>query len=55
MQNKTTQHKHKTLYAINRGNKAVKNKEKIKDYIITMIKANCDYVLSVPNIHSVWS
>ena len=30
MQNKTTQHKHKTLYAINRGNKAVKNKRKDK-------------------------
>ena len=39
MQNKTTQHKHRTLYAIKRGNKDVKSKGKDKRlYIIAMIK-----------------
>ena len=50
MPNKTTQHKHRTLYAIKRGNKAVKNNRKDKR-LYNNYKKNYDYVLSVPNIH----
>ena len=52
MQHKTTQHKHRTIYAIKKAIRLLKTKEMIKDYIIIMIKY--DYVPSVPNIHSDW-
>ena len=54
MQNKTTQHKHRTLYAIKKARRLLKTKEMMKDYIIIMIK-KYDYVPSVLNIPSVWS
>ena len=38
MQNKTTQHKHRTLYAIKKARRLLKTKEMMKDYIIIMIK-----------------
>ena len=37
MQNKTTQHKHRTLYAFKKSSQVVKNKKMIKDYIIIII------------------
>ena len=49
MQHKTTQHKHRTIYAIKKAIRLLKTKE----MIIIMIKY--DYVPSVPNIHSDWS
>ena len=38
MQNKTTQHKHRTLYAIEKAMRLLKTKEMIKDYIMIKIK-----------------
>ena len=52
MQNKTTQHKHRTLKTIKKAIRLLKTKEMTKDYIILMIKKH-DYVPSVPNTHSV--
>ena len=53
MQNKTTQHKNRTLYAIKISNKSVKNKR--NDKRLYNNDKKYDYVLSVPNIDSVWS
>ena len=48
MQNKTTQHKRSTLYAIKKkAIRQLKTKEMIKDYMIIMIK-KYRYVPSVP-------
>ena len=38
MQNKTTQHNHRTLYAIEKAMRLLKTKEMIKDYIMIKIK-----------------
>ena len=38
MENKTTQHKHRALYAIKKAIRLLKTKEMIKDYIRIMIK-----------------
>ena len=63
MQNKTTQHKLRTLYAVKRSIiRLLKTENMIKDYIIINDdnkkdwEKKYDYVASVPNVqHNVWS
>ena len=55
MQNKTMQHKHRTLHAIKKSNTTVKNKRNDKRLYNNNDKKRYDYVPSVPYIHSVWS